>query len=310
MAIMAAFYPSAHATSDYNLPLDKIITGYNSTFDANTGTLTFGNAWVGSGWYWNDAPQDFSDYDYVMVDYSHLTAGMELKVKYSDNTEEFKALPVDGHQLQFSLSEIKKSGISEIYFFSLANDNNITLENVYLGTYDVTSDVNLFEGDCAITGWDPCVLVTRQQFADAHMQPGNKLVITAKATADNGYMKIMLDKGGNLAVWDAFKRVEGYNNEIVPVSKSGSKISIPLDVDIIDALCANDTQNIRIVGENTTVTKVDVVRNDSTTALERIDTGNEDMPVEYYNLQGVRIENPMSGLYIRRQGNKVTKVIL
>ena len=31
---------------------------------------------------------------------------------------------------------------------------------------------------------------------------------------------------------------------------------------------------------------------------------------EYYNLQGVKVVNPSSGLYIKKQGNKVTKVIL
>ncbi len=35
-----------------------------------------------------------------------------------------------------------------------------------------------------------------------------------------------------------------------------------------------------------------------------------DAPVEYFNLQGVRVDNPQSGLYIRRQGNSVTKVYL
>ncbi len=33
-------------------------------------------------------------------------------------------------------------------------------------------------------------------------------------------------------------------------------------------------------------------------------------PVEYYNLQGVRVANPGSGLYIRREGTKVQKVLL
>ena len=33
-------------------------------------------------------------------------------------------------------------------------------------------------------------------------------------------------------------------------------------------------------------------------------------PVEYYNLQGVKVANPESGLYIKRQGGKATKVIL
>ena len=33
-------------------------------------------------------------------------------------------------------------------------------------------------------------------------------------------------------------------------------------------------------------------------------------PVEYYNLQGVRVETPAPGLYIRRQGNTATKVLV
>ena len=37
---------------------------------------------------------------------------------------------------------------------------------------------------------------------------------------------------------------------------------------------------------------------------------DENAPVEYFNLQGIRVENPSSGLYIKRQGSKVTKVIL
>lgn len=36
---------------------------------------------------------------------------------------------------------------------------------------------------------------------------------------------------------------------------------------------------------------------------------DENAPVEYYNLQGVRVENPANGLYIMRQGDKVVKVI-
>ncbi|MDE6581025.1 MAG: hypothetical protein K2K47_00660, partial [Duncaniella sp.] len=37
---------------------------------------------------------------------------------------------------------------------------------------------------------------------------------------------------------------------------------------------------------------------------------NEDAPVVYYNLQGVQVENPSTGIYIRRQGNKTTKVLV
>lgn len=37
---------------------------------------------------------------------------------------------------------------------------------------------------------------------------------------------------------------------------------------------------------------------------------NADAPAEYYNLQGVRVTNPENGLYIRRQGTKVSKVLI
>ena len=37
---------------------------------------------------------------------------------------------------------------------------------------------------------------------------------------------------------------------------------------------------------------------------------DENAPVEYFNLQGIRVENPAAGIYIRRQGSKVTKVLV
>jgi len=37
---------------------------------------------------------------------------------------------------------------------------------------------------------------------------------------------------------------------------------------------------------------------------------DNDAPVEYYNLHGIRVSNPGSGLYIRRQGSNVSKIIL
>lgn len=49
---------------------------------------------------------------------------------------------------------------------------------------------------------------------------------------------------------------------------------------------------------------------DSETGIADIEVNDSDAPVEFFNLQGVRVENPESGLYIRRQGNKVSKVII
>ena len=47
---------------------------------------------------------------------------------------------------------------------------------------------------------------------------------------------------------------------------------------------------------------------DESTAIEEIEA--EEAEVEYYNLQGVKVENPEKGIFIKKQGNKATKVIL
>lgn len=49
---------------------------------------------------------------------------------------------------------------------------------------------------------------------------------------------------------------------------------------------------------------------ESTLGVDNIMANDNDAPVVYYNLQGVRVANPENGLYIRVQGNKATKVLV
>lgn len=44
--------------------------------------------------------------------------------------------------------------------------------------------------------------------------------------------------------------------------------------------------------------------------VEGIVIDNAAAPVEYYNLQGIRVTNPANGIYIRRQGNTAAKVVI
>ncbi|MCM1070146.1 MAG: hypothetical protein NC210_06125 [[Clostridium] fimetarium] len=43
--------------------------------------------------------------------------------------------------------------------------------------------------------------------------------------------------------------------------------------------------------------------------VENVTVADTDAPAEYFNLQGVRVNNPANGVFICRQGNKVTKVV-
>ena len=49
---------------------------------------------------------------------------------------------------------------------------------------------------------------------------------------------------------------------------------------------------------------------DETGAVEAIEAVDNNAPVEFFNLQGIRVANPENGMFIRRQGNKVSKVAL
>lgn len=63
-------------------------------------------------------------------------------------------------------------------------------------------------------------------------------------------------------------------------------------------------------GTNTFIKTIKVTCEPIQDSVGNITVGDENAPVEYYNLQGIRVENPTSGLYIRRQGSTTTKVIL
>ncbi len=41
-----------------------------------------------------------------------------------------------------------------------------------------------------------------------------------------------------------------------------------------------------------------------------VDSDNANKPVEYFNLQGVKVANPANGIYIRKQGTSVSKVLV
>lgn len=46
------------------------------------------------------------------------------------------------------------------------------------------------------------------------------------------------------------------------------------------------------------------------TGVDAVDADTSDAPVEFFDLQGRRVMNPVNGLYIRRQGNSVEKVLV
>lgn len=53
------------------------------------------------------------------------------------------------------------------------------------------------------------------------------------------------------------------------------------------------------------------LKEDEKTGIEEIEAAaTDDVPARYFNLQGVKIDNPENGIYIRVSGNKADKVLI
>ncbi len=63
------------------------------------------------------------------------------------------------------------------------------------------------------------------------------------------------------------------------------------------------------VGGSVQINKIGVVF-EGGAGVEGVVAEDADAEVEYFNLQGVKVVNPENGLYIRRQGGKVEKVVI
>lgn len=73
---------------------------------------------------------------------------------------------------------------------------------------------------------------------------------------------------------------------------------------------AGDSNDVQIYNTNGChIYFITVTAGSGTDAIRTI-ANDENAPVEYYNIQGVRVNNPSNGLFIMRQGNNVRKVYI
>lgn len=93
--------------------------------------------------------------------------------------------------------------------------------------------------------------------------------------------------------------------------------SLTWDISKIKSALVPERHNLRIVafvlnskGQVLNATKLDLSEFGDTSAVENLEVDNEDAPVEYYNLNGIKVSNPQGGIFIRRQGSRTSKVLI
>lgn len=100
--------------------------------------------------------------------------------------------------------------------------------------------------------------------------------------------------------WNNIQDVTNQTNGFKLASPKGEKITAVVRNNRGDALLV---QGIKVF----TYTQTDYPQGGS--AVDEIET-DQNAPVEYFNLQGMKVSGDMPGIYVRRQGSKVSKVIV
>ena len=141
--------------------------------------------------------------------------------------------------------------------------------------------------------------------SNVHTTDGGDVVVLGGKT----YLVYPTGNGSGTAYGSAFVIVEGESGDVV--AEEETSVSAKTYYQSLVAEKVNDTKaNIyQFYGGGKVAMYTFEVPGDAT-AIESVEMEEVEAPVEYYNLQGVRVANPEKGLFIKKQGKKVTKVIL
>lgn len=201
------------------------------------------------------------------------------------------------------------SGETEITFY-----NNFALPAEEAGTYKVTAIVSHYTKDMTTIATEANQLAP----ISFSIQPTEATVTPAPDA--NGEIKVKAGDKITFTVPNAAKlEVEIITDEpsaeSAPILKATSNQTVEGDTytytvpaEVVPTMIT--VTPINAEGEKLTklATTVMLVNADTTGVIDVTVAGEGE--VEYFNLQGVRVANPESGLYIRRQGNQVSKIYL
>ena len=189
---------------------------------------------------------------------------------------------------------------------------NITVTGIQLSSGDPLPDnpdtpapgieSEIWSGNVNCGQWAQSVTVAADKFENAREGDRFKINLTINAGKGKGIVKV---QSGDMV--DLTVNGKGTNMDSAGNFKRGAKDAV-YEINVTD-LEKLKTHGLVISGFAVTVTKVSLITVDQS-GIDDIGSDSNDMPVEYYNRNGMRVDNPANGIFIRRQGNKVSKIYI
>ena len=185
----------------------------------------------------------------------------------------------------------------------------IATEGTYkIGVYDIDDNLIGVKGIYVQKMSAANLSIAKQIVPKSTEMTPSDIEVTANITNTGDYYEGELELmiyGDNRIYRRIYSKVRIDKNETETVTFKGSFPEAIIGKEYTMALRRYDVTNkSQVWGKQVKFTLVA-----DKSGVENIEA-EDNAPVEYYNLQGVKVVNPENGIFIKKRGNKVTKVIL
>lgn len=275
-------YDMSNTDNIYEYYAHIAVSGDNFyTYDSTTKEYTKfdSNPWIYMGFFFNEPKEE--ENPATPVETYDVTVNLEETYYYPDyNNNKYEETPLKSFDAQLEVWE----------------DGTYTLKNIFGTDYSISytlgnySPLNValltFTGNISVEeGYEdmPDLLTPAGKAMHVTVEDENGEQITAKYLwgtegKNYSYVEKTIDENGNVKQYDVCINVSGY-------VYGGDTIGM-LDMYLTFSYGQKDS-------DPSSVADVEV---------------NENAPVEYFNLQGVKVAEPSNGIFIRKQGSKTSKV--
>ena len=145
-----AFVAMSASAAQLDLSLEDLGSGWSSSYDAATKTITYEDAWTGRGWWLGET--DYSAYDNVVIDFEDQPIGVQVVIEYNGGqANTVQGIGAGVTQVIATLDAEGKASVKQIYIQSKAK-GAVVLKRAYVATADdvvkePVKDVELSKGD-------------------------------------------------------------------------------------------------------------------------------------------------------------------
>lgn len=311
LAAAFAALAAAPATADVlNFSLEDLGAGWSSSYNAETKTITYDSAWSGRGWWFDGA--DYTQYDEVFVQIEPVDWMCQVVVEFSDKELGSQTFPIvaGDKEVVGTLDEAGKLAVAQIYLQS-SQAGDITL--VAAGVRTAGPEIEYDAVDLTMDG--PNLLLA--EFVD---MPDDQL-IRVTLSISNAESEVAAGWGvGGIYPINVWSGAAAYNFTAKEVSKEGALNKYDFTAADFRKFAKDengeyhtddyDQQGLSFnVYNGASLVSVQALTPKGN-AVNNISVDDSNATAEFFNLQGVRVANPENGIFIRRQGNKVSKVVV